>query len=162
TWRGWRGRRGVLMDYAGTPDRLRFEPVLLQNCPQSLVQMLAVADKRPPQHALLHRSELSQRAVAASVSERRTRFQPMHAQNLEREVDDQFGAVDEHAETPEFRRQRETPLRSAKGRLERAHLEDTDRCIRSVRHDGEAHILASLPLSNRPIDEASEAIERRG
>ena len=64
-------------------------PVLVENRPQRLIQVLAVLQERLAKDAFLHGADLPQRAVAAAVADRRARLEPVHADRLEREADDQ-------------------------------------------------------------------------
>ena len=76
--------------------------------------------ERPAQHAFLDRAQLPERAVAAAVLDGRPRFEPMHAEHIEREVDDEPRTIDEDARAPELRGQREPPLGRPERRLERS------------------------------------------
>ena len=67
-----------LMD-PGTPHGLRTAPVLVQDRPQRLVEVFAVAEERLAQDAFLHRADLAQRAVAATVRDRRPGLEPVRA-----------------------------------------------------------------------------------
>src|SRR3954465_11507542 len=105
----------VLMDSARllrSPVGSRL-PVLVENRPQHLVEVLTVLQERLPQYAFLHRAHLAERAVAAAVTDRRARPQTGHADRAEREADQQLRAVLEHARAPERRSDREPPLRGA-------------------------------------------------
>src|SRR5690349_3819065 len=65
------------------PDRVRL-PVLVENGPERLIEILTVLQKRLAQQSFLHGADFSQRAVAASVAYGRPSFQPMHANSFER------------------------------------------------------------------------------
>ena len=67
-----------LMD-PGTPHRLRPAPVLVEDRPQRLVEVFAVAEERLAQDALLLRAHLAERAVAATVRDRSPRLEPVRA-----------------------------------------------------------------------------------
>src|SRR4030095_15342530 len=85
----------------GPPDCLRSPPVFVENRPQRLVEILAVAQERLPQDPFLDRADLPQRAVAATVRDRSTRLEAVRSHDIEREVDDHLRAVDEGARAPE-------------------------------------------------------------
>src|SRR5690606_3246685 len=83
-----------------SPDRLRLTPVALQDGPEVLVPVLAVALEGPAEGALTDRTELAQRAVAAAVCDRRPRLEPVHAERVEREREHGLGAGHERARAP--------------------------------------------------------------
>src|SRR4051812_24076469 len=70
-------------------------PILVEDGPQGLVEVLAVAQERLAQDALLDGADLPQRAVAAAVGDRRTRLEPVRLHGVEREVDHELRAVRE-------------------------------------------------------------------
>src|SRR5213079_2983141 len=53
-----------------TPDRLGSSPVFVENRPQRLVEILAIAQERLPQDTFLQRTNLTERAVAATIRDR--------------------------------------------------------------------------------------------
>src|SRR5206468_6469784 len=108
---------------AEAPDRLRVAPVVIEQRPEGLIQVLSVAQERPPQDALLHGADFSQRPVAAPVPNGRARFQPMRADDVERKVEHQPAAFDENARSPEIGPDREAPFGRTETGLERADLE---------------------------------------
>src|SRR5262245_50961805 len=86
---------------ARTPHRLRAAPVLVEDRPQGLVEVLTVAQERLSQDAFLNRADLSQRTVSAPVRDGSTRLEAMRADRVEREVDHHASAVEERARAPE-------------------------------------------------------------
>src|SRR6188472_422548 len=121
--------------------------------------MDTVTAERAAQDAFLDRADLAQRAVAAAVGDRRAGFEAMHADRVDREVDDHAGALGEDSRAPELRADRETPLGRQEARFERTQLEDADRGRHAVGHDREAGIVAGLALTVRPHDEALETLD---
>ena len=93
-------------------------PVIFDDAVQHLIEVLAVVPERSPQQALLGRSDLQQGSAAPSVPDRRARFQAMHAECLERELEDEPRALFEYARAPERRADGETPLGRAESWLE--------------------------------------------
>src|SRR6059036_2499059 len=89
------------------------------------------------------------------------RLEAVHADGLEREVEHELGAVRERSRSPERRPNREAPLRGSPSRLDLPDLEDPDRGIHPVGHDGEAGVGSCRALPIRPHDEALEALDRR-
>src|SRR4051794_40863318 len=69
-----------------TPDRLGSSPVFVENRPQRLVEILAIAQERLPQDAFLQRTHLAERAVAATIRDRSTRLETVRPDDVEREV----------------------------------------------------------------------------
>ena len=82
--------------------------------PQRLIEILAVPQERSTQHAFLHGAQLSERAVAASVAERRTRFEPVHAEHVEREAQDEFRAVERTCPCPSTPTRSRSPIRTCR------------------------------------------------
>src|SRR4029453_18560606 len=109
---------------ASAPDHALSSPVLVEDGPQRLVEILAVAEERLAQDAFLHRANLPQRAVAATVEDPCAGLEPVRVDGVERKVDDHARAVHEHARAPERRADRESPLGGAEARLQLPHLED--------------------------------------
>src|SRR5262249_33706203 len=151
----------MLMDDRRSPRRLGLQPILVDDRPQQLIQVLAIAKERLPQHALAPGAELAQRAVAAAVQRRRTRFQPMNPDDQEPVVERQRGAVEERACAPELAGEREAPFGRSEVRLERANLHQPDRNVGGPRHDRVADVLPRGALAMRPRDEPLEAFHRR-
>ena len=89
-----------------------------------------------------------QRAVAAAVLHRRARFQPMHADRLEREVEHQLGAFLNTPVPQNGDPMRKAPLGRAEARLELAHLEDPDGGVEALERDREAGIGAGRALTH--------------
>src|SRR5688500_1833732 len=117
------------------PAWLRYLPFAVEDRPEDLVEILAVAEERAApeagrhraaQDAFLPRADLPERRVAAPVLDRRARFEPMHADGLEREAHDLAGAFDEDARAPELGAHAEAPLRRPEPRLELPDLEQPD------------------------------------
>src|SRR5258705_12368984 len=113
----------ALMDDASAPDGFRLEPIVADDGPQRLVEELAVADQGPTQAPLLHGPQFPKCAVAPAVPERGAGLHAVHADDVEREIEDQSRTVEEHPGAPELARDRKAPFRSAKCRLERSRLE---------------------------------------
>ena len=59
------------MNEPGTRRGLSLTPLVFEDRPQRLVEMLAVADKRPLQHAFLDGPDLPERTIAPRVVESR-------------------------------------------------------------------------------------------
>src|SRR5262247_4078057 len=141
------------MDRRRTSDDFDALPVLGQEGPERLIEILAAPAERSSQHRFLHGADLLERAVAAAVLERRARLEASRADDLERKVDDEVGAVREDASSPVLVGDRESPLGRPEVGIECAHLEETDRAIRAARHDREADVLAERALAMRPRNE---------
>src|SRR2546427_3636376 len=152
----------ALVKDAGPPDGFGRETIVGDDGPQRLVEEFAVAEQGSTQEPLLHGAQFPKCAVAPAVPERGAGLHTVHADDVEREIEDQSRTVEEHPGAPELVRDREAPFRSAKCRLERSHLEQTNRAIRSLRHHGKADVLPGLTLSMRPRDELFEALHRMG
>src|SRR3954462_2690921 len=71
-------------------------PVLGENRPQRLIQVLAVLQEGLAKDAFLHCADLAERAVAAPVADRGPRLEAMHTDLFERETDQHLGAFLEH------------------------------------------------------------------
>ena len=84
----------------------------------------------------------------------------MCSDDVEREVDDQLRAVDEHPRSPERRTDGKPPLGRAEARLELAYLEDADGGVHAMRHDREADVVAGRALAMGPRDEPLEPFDR--
>src|SRR5882724_9627121 len=137
-WRYWvRSMDGHALPTA--PRRFGV-PILLEDGPERLVVILPVLEKRLAQQPFLHGAHLTQRAVAASVPYRGPGFQPMHADRLEGEVQQELGAFLEHAAAPVGRTNSESPFGGAETGFELAQLKDPDGGIRRVDRDREAGV----------------------
>ena len=108
---------------------MRVTPVVLENRVKALIEILPVAQERLSEDALLDGADLQQRAVAAAVLHCRARLEPMDAERVERELENQLGALLKNAGAPERRADRESPFRGVETRLGLAHLEDPDRRV---------------------------------
>src|SRR3954471_3829091 len=53
-------------------------PILVEDRPQRLIQVLAVLLERLAKYPFLHRTELAERAVAAAIADRGARLEAMH------------------------------------------------------------------------------------
>src|SRR5207248_10587163 len=102
-----------------------------------------------------HRTDLPERAAAASVLQRRSRFEPVSADRRKLEIERQLRTVHEDAGAPADLRQRKTPLRRSETRLERPDLKQADGCLGIARHHREAGVIArrSLPRSEEHTSE---------
>src|SRR5207237_6890994 len=67
-------------------------PILVENRPQRLIEILAVLQERFAEQAFLHRADLSQRAVAAAVAHGSARLEAVNPDRLEREAHQQFSS----------------------------------------------------------------------
>src|SRR5689334_3303902 len=92
----WPGLRGGAIDVDDGVERL--------------VESHASARERSAQHALLHRADFPQRAVAAAVRHRGSRLETPHADHVEREVEHEPRALLEESRSPERRPDRESPF----------------------------------------------------
>ena len=63
------------MDQARAPHGLGLTPLFRKDGPQHLIQELAVLQERAAKHALLHRAQLAERAVAAAGGKIRFTFE---------------------------------------------------------------------------------------
>src|SRR6185436_16816735 len=136
-------------------------PVLVENRPQRLIQVLAVLQKGLAQNAFLHRADLAERTVAAPVADRGPRLETMHTDLFEREPDQQLGAFLEHAGAPVRRSDRKAPLGRAEAGLQLTQLEDPDRRVVAGERHGEARVGPGATLAVRPGDELLEAVHCR-
>src|SRR5688572_12431058 len=143
-----------------SPHGLRLTPVVLENRPENLIEVAPVALERSTKDALLQRSELSQRGIPAAVRRNRSRLEPMHANDAEREVDDGFRAFHEHATAPERRADGKSPFCAAESGLELANLKQPHRIVIAVWHDAEAKAVAARPIVMSLLDETLEAFHR--
>src|ERR1043166_7181537 len=91
------------VDDGGSPTQLRASPVLGEDRPERLIEVLAVAQEGLAQDPLARGADLPQRAVAAAVQDRRACLEAVRANRLERELHGELRAVDEHARAPELR-----------------------------------------------------------
>src|SRR4051812_22325277 len=75
---------GLVHDHAAVavPDCIRL-PVLVENRPERLIEILAVLEERLAEQPFLDGADFSQRAVPAPVLHGRPSFQPMHANGVE-------------------------------------------------------------------------------
>src|SRR3989442_13338870 len=122
-------RTGLVESRSGETTRFPRHVIAVEDRVERLVQPDAVARERAAQDALLDRADLSERAVAAPVQHGGARFEPLHAERAEREIEHELGALFEHATAPERRANREAPFRRMERRVEPAHLEDPDRRV---------------------------------
>src|SRR5919202_1366123 len=88
-------------------------PVLVENRPEDLVEVLAVAEKRLSQDAFLNRAHLLERAVSAAVAQGSARFEAVDSHRIEREGDHELRAFLEHRRSPVPPTHRESPFSSA-------------------------------------------------
>ena len=109
-----------------------------------MIEIHTVAQERAAKHRFLNRAELLQRAVAAPVLQRRARFDPVNAKNIESEVEYELGGVHEDALAPEIGAEREAPFSDVEGGLQRPNLEETNDGIRILQHDAKRDRLALL------------------
>ena len=79
-------RPDYLLARLRSPNGLRTIPVFIENGPQRLIVILAAAKERFSQNTLLNRADLPERAVAPAVLHGRARFEPMHANHIERKI----------------------------------------------------------------------------
>src|SRR5215204_3543007 len=107
------------------PHRLRTAPVVVQDGPERLIQVFAVAQEGFAQDTLLDRADLPKRAVAPSVGHGSPRLQPVRTDHVEREVDDHLRAIEERARAPERGADREAPLGGGEARFQLTELEDS-------------------------------------
>src|SRR3954469_7913858 len=133
-------------------------PVLGENRPQSLIQVLAVLQEGLAKDAFLHCADLAERAVAAPVADRGPRLEAMHTDLFERETDQHLGAFLEHAGAPVRRSDRKAPLRRAEAGLQLAQLEDPDRRVVIGERHGKARVGSGTTLPMRPGNELLEAV----
>ena len=97
-------RAGLMESPSGEPMRFPRKEVAVEDRVERLVQPNAIAEERAAQNALLHRADLSERAVAAPIQHGGARFEPLHTECREREIEHELGALFEDAAAPERRR----------------------------------------------------------
>src|SRR5262245_26565796 len=102
--------------------RALLAPGVAQDGPEALIVIHAVAKERGAKHRFLNRAELLQRAVASAVLESGPRLEPVHADDVEREIKDEPGGIHEDAFAPELRTEREAPFGDVEPWLESANL----------------------------------------
>src|SRR5436190_7737927 len=153
--------RASKLVYGCVRGSLRLEPVGGNNRPHDLIQILAVLQQRSPKDAFLHRTELAQGAIAAAVLHGRARLEAVHVRVLEGEINRGPRAREKQARSPEWRADRESPLRDREPRRDRADLHETDRVVVALGHHAERHLTSGLALANRPLDEFLETLRRR-
>ena len=85
----WSGGNALALRRSSREDR-----------PERLIEVDAVSQERTLQDAFLRRAELVQRAVAPAVLERRARLEPVHADHIEHEIEDELGGIHEEAAAP--------------------------------------------------------------
>ena len=124
-------------------------PLVHEDGPQTLVEILAVAQERSPQHAFMHRADLSQRGVAPAI------LTAARASSRVRR------SLQTRSRASAVRRPRTCPVPQkseaiakphsavAKSGLERADLKQPDSRIGVARDDGEADMLACRALAVR-------------
>src|SRR5438552_3340535 len=110
------------MDARGGRDPM-LAPILLEQRPQHLIDVLAVAAGRPPQNALFDGAELPERGVAAAVLEQHARFEPSRADRAEREGSDEADRFDENTGAARRRRHGAFPLRHFESRSQLSNLD---------------------------------------
>src|SRR5205807_5263098 len=143
----------VLVNDARRAHRPNLAPGGDENRPAGLIHVDAVAQERAAKHGFLNGAELLQRAVAAAVLDRRLRFQAAHAEDVEREVEDDLRRIREDAGAPVVGAKREAPFGDIEGACERADLEETDDGVRTLQRHAEGERLAGLALTVGPCDE---------
>src|SRR5438128_12527005 len=107
----WRARRFRSCDRArrqvdvsvnpdAAPDYFGL-PIFVEDGPQNLVEVFAVAQERFSEDTLLNGADLPQCAVAAAVLDRRTRLEAMNSDCLECKGDHQIRSFFKYARSPE-------------------------------------------------------------
>src|SRR5258706_3141825 len=94
-------------------------PVLLKDRPQHLIQIVSVTEEGVAENPFALGADLPERAITATVAQRRTRLESVRAEHVKREVEDEFRRLGEDPGTPEFRTQREAPVSRAESRPQR-------------------------------------------
>ena len=103
-------------------------PVVSEHRPEGLIEPLPIRrGERLAQHAFLHCTELQHRGLAATVGHRGAGFEAMHAELVEREIEEQTRGVEEQPRAPVPSGHRHALLGDAKPRLELPELQQTDR-----------------------------------
>ena len=127
-------------------------PVLLDDGVEHLVEVLVAAGKRFPEDAFRHGTDLEQRLDAASVLDGAARFEAMHADALEGELQQQRRTLFEDAGTPERRADGKAPFGCIHGaaklsglvlrRADLTHLEQPDGGVVAAERGRKARPLA--------------------
>src|SRR4029078_2045610 len=76
-------RKLLQLVHASAIDRPLRAPVLVQDRPERLGEILVMAENRLAQAPCLPRADLPQRSVAAAVQDRRTRLEPVRSNRVE-------------------------------------------------------------------------------
>src|SRR5260370_13703386 len=133
--------------HPATPCRVHQDPFVARDRPEHLVHARPVTAKRPTQDSFAAGTDLLQRAVAAAVLDDRARFEAVHGQLGEHEVEYRARRCLEDPGAPELGPDRESPFRQAEGLVERADLDETDCVGVSGRHDAETDVAACRLLA---------------
>src|SRR3954452_11192715 len=140
--------------------RARSAPLAVEQRVERLVEIPSVAEKRPAENTFLHRAQFLERAIAAAILDGGARFEPMHAERLEHELQDELRAFVEHTGSPERGAERKSPLSVFEILPKVAYLEDADRGVETVERDREACVRTGRALAMRPCDEHLEDVDR--
>src|SRR5687767_12131911 len=83
------------------PDRLGLVPVLPDDRPERLVEVLAPPQEAAAQHGFFHGADLGQRPIPTAVRDGCPRFEAVHADGVECKVHGAPRCVDEDSRSPE-------------------------------------------------------------
>src|SRR5207245_588762 len=114
--------------------------------------------ERLAEHAFFHRAHLGERRVASAVLDGGTRFDSMHFDASEREIQEQLRRLSEDAGPPESGGDDEPELGAEKPRLLLPELEDATRLVFSRRGHRKADVGAGGALAVTPRDEPLEGL----
>src|SRR5207249_2526118 len=128
-------------------------PILFQDRPEHLIEILAAATHRAPQDAFLHGAELAQRAVPASVLQQHARLEAMRANRSERERTDEPRGVEKQAGAARRRLQCGFPLAGFEHGIELAHLYRADERTAAPMRDHVRERVAGLTRARCVFDE---------
>src|SRR5258706_2236747 len=143
--------------YAGGRRNPMAAPIVFQDGPQYLIEILATTPNRFAQDAFLPRAELAQRAVGASILEHDACLEAIGADRFECERSDEARHIHKRAGAANRRSERDFPL----GRLERwIELPDsrqTDDAARGPERDGVGEREAGATLAQRAVEQQLDA-----
>src|SRR5438876_10492063 len=115
------------MDPWGGGDPM-LTPVLLQQRPEHLIDVVAVPANRAAQNPFLDGAELPQRRVAATVLEQHARLEPPRPDGVEGKGSNQTDRFDEDTVASRRRRHRTFPFRHFKCGIKPPNLDEADGC----------------------------------
>jgi hypothetical protein len=129
------------------------------DCPEVLIDKLALARKRGVQDAFMSGADSFEGGIAPRVVYTRAGFDPVHAEHVKYEIEQQMRRVAEQSGPPQDGIEEETQFRSKKVRLCAPQLKETGGVRHPSRNDSEADVSTVGSLGPCPFDEPSECLD---